>query len=1231
MKILRLRFKNLNSLNDEWSIDFTTNHYTTDSIFAIIGPTGAGKTTILDAICLALFGRTPRLPKITKAGNEIMSRHTGECYAEVEFETATGERFRSQWAQHRARKKADGELQAPRHEIAEAASGKILESRLRNVMALVESITGMDFDRFTRSMLLAQGGFAAFLQAAPDERAPILEEITGTAVYSAISRHVHERFRSEREKLEILRAQMSGIQLLSADQEKTIQDDLKQKHVSETELTQKSEQLNQAILWLDGMARLKDELESIQVQYERFQAESEAFIPQRERLFKAIKAAELDSEYALLSSLKKMQNDDSIALTNAQQLLPEKKTILADSEQTLRTAEETLREAKLCLKNEYEIIKKVRILDVQLNEKDASKTSVENDRTRLKRQKAALKRKIGTIGKKITSARETLATVENYLADHLSDAALVTEFTGIKHILSDYGDAQVRKDELLAARNKAVKKCKTAARKCAEVRDAFNALKSKVSHAKEALAKLEDSREKQLRQRELRSWREDRDGLVERVNLLLSIVDIPVKISDDKHALTLSEKKLTELSGHHQTLTDQLQAIIEKRLAQEREVAHLEKHVQLINKIRDLEAERLRLENGKPCPLCGSEHHPFAVTGVPETHASESDLIQARKLMDEYASQISSIKVKQAECMKDIDQTRQRINELGCKCEEEQQHLSQCLKQLDMENGPDITQQIIQDELTAARNQLGIVTERIKNVEQLDEALKAAHKQSQHMHDQLNQSERRLQNAQHKENEINVEVVRYETDLNASIEHCRRMQETAIDKVAPYGITDIAEGNIENVLKRLTERLSNWQSNHTQKADIEKQLATLQADVTTNHALLEKQRQDLNAAETAYADMLKQLESLHKSRHELYGDKDPDREEGRLEKQVDDNEKAVQAAVQKRDTAQKILQEIANRITTLRETVEHRDAEITENTKVFQDGFTQRGFAAEADFLAARLSKTQREDLSRQADELSQKQTELETRRKDRLEKLKSEKEKAVTQIPMEGLQLEQKTVAADLKMVGQEIGALKQRLDANKAARNQLQETIQAVENQKEEWQRWQTLHELIGSADGKKYRNFAQGLTFEVMVSYANLQLEKMTDRYLLIRDDLQPLELNVIDNYQAGEIRSTKNLSGGESFIVSLALSLGLSKMAGRNARIDSLFLDEGFGTLDDDALETALEALSGLQQDGKLIGIISHVPALKERIRTQIQVIPKSGGKSVISGPGCRKEKLADWVN
>ena len=158
MRILQIRFKNLNSLTGEWSIDFTHLDYMSKGIFAITGSTGAGKTTILDAICLAIYGRTPRLERVNKSGNEVMSRQAGECFAEVTFETLKG-RFRCHWSQHRSRKKSDGELQDPKHEISDADSGKVIASSIRNVAGYIEEVTGMDFERFTRSMLLAQGWF----------------------------------------------------------------------------------------------------------------------------------------------------------------------------------------------------------------------------------------------------------------------------------------------------------------------------------------------------------------------------------------------------------------------------------------------------------------------------------------------------------------------------------------------------------------------------------------------------------------------------------------------------------------------------------------------------------------------------------------------------------------------------------------------------------------------------------------------------------------------------------------------------------------------------------------------------------------------------------------------------------------------------------------------------------------------------------------------------------------
>jgi len=314
------------------------------------------------------------------------------------------------------------------------------------------------------------------------------------------------------------------------------------------------------------------------------------------------------------------------------------------------------------------------------------------------------------------------------------------------------------------------------------------------------------------------------------------------------------------------------------------------------------------------------------------------------------------------------------------------------------------------------------------------------------------------------------------------------------------------------------------------------------------------------------------------------------------------------------------LHTLEQRIQHLNGSVDARAAQIRTLESALLARLNDAGFTDEAAFLAARLPQIRVEELSRLSENLQQQELEIRTRRRDRATALQQEREKKLSEKTLDQIREENATISAQLSDLQRALGGIEQNLRQHAEQQQRHQDRVQAMESQKKECARWEHLHALIGSSDGKKFRNFAQGLTFELMVAHANRQLQKMSDRYILVRDADEPLELNVIDNYQAGEIRSTKNLSGGESFIASLALSLGLSSMASRNVRVDSLFLDEGFGTLDEDALETALETLSGLQQDGKLIGIISHVPALKERIGTQIQVEAGSAGRSSLSGPG-----------
>ena len=201
--------------------------------------------------------------------------------------------------------------------------------------------------------------------------------------------------------------------------------------------------------------------------------------------------------------------------------------------------------------------------------------------------------------------------------------------------------------------------------------------------------------------------------------------------------------------------------------------------------------------------------------------------------------------------------------------------------------------------------------------------------------------------------------------------------------------------------------------------------------------------------------------------------------------------------------------------------------------------------------------------------------------------------------------------------------GRLQGLIETDDAQKKRLADKLEAIRSQEKKLGVWTQLNALIGSADGKRYRTFVQSMTFETLLHHANRALAKISQRYILKKDATEPLKLNVIDTFQGGVERSADNLSGGESFLVSLSLALGLSEMASRNVRVESLFLDEGFGSLDPDTLEDAMNALAALQSEGKMIGIISHVGEVRERIATLIDVTPVSGGRSELSGPGVER--------
>ena len=434
MKILQVRFQNLNSLAGEWEIDLTHPAFVSDGIFAITGPTGSGKTTILDAICLALYGRTPRLARVTQGGNEIMSRQTGECFAEVTFETQAG-RFRSNWSQRRARKKSDGALQAPKHEISDVNAGKILATKIKEVGELIESVTGMDFEGFTRSMMLAQGDFAKFLQAAPDERSPILEQITGTGIYSEISIRVHELWGREKSRLNALQSEMAGILILTPEQLSEIQLELATFQTKNTDLTKELTQTNNAITWLTQIDVMSKELTSLAEELVKWQNSAAEFKPERARLELAIKATLLDGLYASLVAMRKQQADESVALKTEESALPNLTSLANAKAQILQTAERQTVKANEEVGLAAPIIQKVRLLDQKLTEMD--KTISEGERICVI-DKAKIDADIqaqSTVRATRTTAETGLGNADKYLQDNARDQWLIGGLAGVEEQL----------------------------------------------------------------------------------------------------------------------------------------------------------------------------------------------------------------------------------------------------------------------------------------------------------------------------------------------------------------------------------------------------------------------------------------------------------------------------------------------------------------------------------------------------------------------------------------------------------------------------------------------------------------------------------------------------------------------------------------------------------------------------------------------------------------------------
>ncbi|WP_206605555.1 SbcC/MukB-like Walker B domain-containing protein [Pelagibaculum spongiae] len=319
-------------------------------------------------------------------------------------------------------------------------------------------------------------------------------------------------------------------------------------------------------------------------------------------------------------------------------------------------------------------------------------------------------------------------------------------------------------------------------------------------------------------------------------------------------------------------------------------------------------------------------------------------------------------------------------------------------------------------------------------------------------------------------------------------------------------------------------------------------------------------------------------------------------------------QQALQALSQQQSGLQGELQQ-------LQKSAEQTQQQLAEQNKNWQQQLADSGFADVAAFTQALLSDDDRQRLSQLKQQLQQtidQSVAVKAQAQTAFDALSAElSTQPQTELSLDELTEQLNELEQTLAAAQQQQGQLEADLKRDAEQRSSQQALFEQIDQQRKTLTTWQQLNHLIGSAKGDKFRKYAQGLTLDHLIYLANQQLDRLHARYQLKRRADSALSLEVLDTWQGDSARDTKTLSGGESFLVSLALALALSDLVSHKTRIDSLFLDEGFGTLDPETLEVALNALDTLNASGKMIGVISHVEALKERIPLQIEVRKENG--------------------